>query len=76
MTVEVTVAVVSAATNESDAAASDSARDMRFDFMARMRGYVYIWFDGCWRASVSKLKLKSKRPDWWNDKRKGVGIGR
>lgn len=72
------MAVVSAATNESDAAASDSARDMRFDFMARMRGYIYIyiWFDGCWRASVSKLKLKSKRPDWWNDKRKGVGIGR
>ncbi len=35
------MAVVSAATNESDAAASDSARDMRFDFMARMRGYIY-----------------------------------
>lgn len=51
------MAVVSAATNESDAAASDSARDMRFVFMARMRGYIYIWFDGCWRASVSKLKL-------------------
>lgn len=37
------MAVVSAATNESDAAASDSARDMRFDFMARMRGYIYIY---------------------------------
>lgn len=40
------MAVVSAATNESDAAASDSARDMRFVFMARMRGYIYIYIYG------------------------------
>jgi hypothetical protein len=43
MTVEVTVAVESAATNESDAAASESAMDKKFDFMSK--GRRCVWFE-------------------------------